>query len=133
MPSLFRQFQEAAEKLGKMDYDDILYLCKEVLERNENIRRVWQRRFSHILIDEFQDVNPVQYEVLKLLAAPPFSIMAVGDDDQSVYGFRGSEPECLKRFKQEFQAEVLLLNQNYRSLKISWKPRAGYQGGEEPI
>ena len=117
LPSLFRQFQEAAEKLGKMDYDDILYLCKEVLERNENIRRVWQRRFSHILIDEFQDVNPVQYEVLKLLAAPPFSIMAVGDDDQSVYGFRGSEPECLKRFKQEFQAEVLLLNQNYRSLK----------------
>lgn len=117
LPSFFRQFQEAAEKLGKMDYDDILYLCKEVLERNENIRRVWQRRFSHILIDEFQDVNPVQYEVLKLLAAPPFSIMAVGDDDQSVYGFRGSEPECLKRFKQEFQAEVLLLNQNYRSLK----------------
>lgn len=74
-------------------------------------------RFSHILIDEFQDVNPVQYEVLKLLAAPPFSIMAVGDDDQSVYGFRGAEPECLKRFKREFQAEVLLLNQNYRSLK----------------
>lgn len=117
LPSLFRQFQEAAEKLGKMDYDDILYLCKEVLEKNENIRRVWQSRFSHILIDEFQDVNPVQYEVLKLLAAPPFSIMAVGDDDQSVYGFRGSEPECLKRFEQEFQAEVLLLNQNYRSLK----------------
>lgn len=117
LPSLFRQFQEAAEKLGKMDYDDILYLCKEVLEKNENIRRVWQSRFSHILIDEFQDVNPVQYEVLKLLAAPPFSIMAVGDDDQSIYGFRGSEPECLKRFEQEFQAEILLLNQNYRSLK----------------
>ena len=68
------------------------------------------------MIDEFQDINPVQYEAVKLLAADPYNIFAVGDDDQAIYGFRGSRPECLKRFQTEFGARQLLLDVNYRSM-----------------
>lgn len=97
------------------DFDDMLCDCKMALAGRRELRKYWQSRFQHILIDEFQDINPVQYETVKLLTKSPYNIFAVGDDDQSIYGFRGSRPECLSRFVNELQAGKILLNINYRS------------------
>lgn len=113
--AICREYALEVKKLGRLDFDDMLYECKTLLEENASVRNYWQNRFRHILIDEFQDINPVQYEAVKLLAAQPYNIFAVGDDDQAIYGFRGSEPECLKRFEAEFHARQLLLDVNYRS------------------
>lgn len=111
-----REYERAVRSTGGLDFDDMLFECKRLLEENPAVRSYWQKRFLHILIDEFQDINPVQYEAVKLLAAEPYNIFAVGDDDQAIYGFRGSEPQCLKRFVSDFGARKLLLDLNYRSL-----------------
>lgn len=108
-------YESSVRRRGVMDFDDMLYLCRKLLMENAELRREWQNRFSHILIDEFQDINPVQYEVIKLLAKEPYNIFAVGDDDQAIYGFRGAEPACLRRFERDFGARRLLLDINYRS------------------
>lgn len=97
-----------------IDFDDMLFACKRLLETDQSFRSSWQRRFRHILIDEFQDCNPVQYEVIKLLSEAPHNIFAVGDDDQSIYGFRGADPDIMRRFADELAARRLLLNLNYR-------------------
>lgn len=112
---IMRDYQEAVQSCGMLDFDDMLCRCRQLLAEDEDFRRRWQERFRHILIDEFQDINPVQYEVIKLLAGTHSDIFAVGDDDQAIYGFRGSEPECLKRFQREYGARRLLLDVNYRS------------------
>lgn len=112
---LLEEYQRAVRSCGKLDFDDMLSECMRMLSEDACLRKEWQGRFDHILIDEFQDINPVQYEVIKLLAGNNCSIFAVGDDDQSIYGFRGSQPECLKRFEREYTAERLLLDINYRS------------------
>lgn len=109
------EYQLAVNTCGKLDFDDMLSRCRQLLLEDERMRRSWQERFRYILIDEFQDINPVQYEVIGLLAGERSHIFAVGDDDQAIYGFRGSEPECLKRFVQEYRAERMLLDVNYRS------------------
>ena len=110
-----REYEQAVKRTGRLDFDDMLYNCKQLLQENDTVRAYWQNRFQYILIDEFQDINPVQYEAVKLLSASPYNIFAVGDDDQAIYGFRGSQPECLKRFQAEFGARQLLLDMNYRS------------------
>lgn len=112
---LFKEYQQAVRVCGKLDFDDMLVECRRFLAENSGMRENWQEHFDHILIDEFQDINPIQYEVVKLLAGKKCSIFAVGDDDQAIYGFRGSEPECLRRFEREYEAEKLLLDVNYRS------------------
>lgn len=112
---ILRDYQEAVQRAGALDFDDMIYECGKLLQEREEVRKRWQKRFSHILIDEFQDCNPMQYETLKLLSGEPHSIFAVGDDDQSIYGFRGACPEILMRFAEEFPAEQILLNINYRS------------------
>lgn len=111
-----RDYEQTVKRTGRLDFDDMLYNCKRLLQEDGAVRSYWQNRFRHILIDEFQDINPVQYEAVKLLAADPYNIFAVGDDDQAIYGFRGSRPECLKRFQTEFGARQLLLDVNYRSM-----------------
>lgn len=117
----FRAVLEAYERQRMqsraIDFDDMVTECRRYLVQDESVRRYWQGRFSHILIDEFQDINPVQYEVIRLLSAPPHNLFAVGDDDQSVYGFRGSGPDCLKRFTEDYQADKICLEINYRSRK----------------
>ena len=110
-----QEYEGAVKKAGRLDFDDMLWDCRKLLKENRRAREYWQKRFRHILIDEFQDINPVQYETVKLLTEKPYNIFAVGDDDQAIYGFRGSEPECLKRFAEEFHARQLLLDVNYRS------------------
>lgn len=115
----FEQILERYERVRReqraLDFDDMVCECRKLLAENQVKRQYWQNRFTHILMDEFQDINPIQYETVKLLAKPPYNLFAVGDDDQAIYGFRGSQPECLKRFAEEFRARRLLLDINYRS------------------
>ena len=114
--AVFGAYDRAVKQTGRIDFDDMLYNCRKLLQENGAVREYWQKRFRHILMDEFQDINPVQYEVVKLLAARPWNLFAVGDDDQSTYGFRGSEPGCMRRFQEEFRARQILLDVNYRSV-----------------
>ena len=112
---IFSGYEQERIKLGKYDYDDLLTDTKRLLREGDEIRQYWQNRFEYVLIDEFQDVNPAQYEVIRLLAPPPKPVFAVGDDDQSIYGFRGSDPDCMKRFAIEYEARQITLGINYRS------------------
>lgn len=112
---IYEEYRLSVKQLGRVDFDDMLYECRDLLAQRESVRTVWQKKFQHILIDEFQDINPIQYEIIKLLAGKTKNIFAVGDDDQSIYGFRGSTPDCMNRFLEDFQAKQLLLNMNYRS------------------
>lgn len=113
--AVMEAYGERVRQEGMIDFDDMLSGCRRLLQENPEAREYWQNRFSHILIDEFQDINPVQYSTVKLLARAPYNIFAVGDDDQAIYGFRGAEPDCLRRFAEEFSARRLLLDINYRS------------------
>ncbi len=108
-------YAKAVREAEAVDFDDMLFECRRMLEENPQVRRSWQARFRHILIDEFQDCNPVQYDVIRLLSAEPYHIFAVGDDDQSIYGFRGADPDILRQFTEDYQAKRLLLDVNYRS------------------
>lgn len=112
---IFSGYERERIKRGKYDYDDLLTDTKNLLSEGEEIRRYWQNRFKYVLIDEFQDVNPAQYEVIRLLAPPPGAVFAVGDDDQSIYGFRGADPDCMRRFAEEYNAKQITLGVNYRS------------------
>ena len=112
---IYGEYQQNIIRENRLDFDDMLYRCKQILTEDERIRKYWQNRFQHILIDEFQDINPVQYEIVKLLARAPYNLFFVGDDDQAIYGFRGSSPECMRRFEEEFHAKQLILDVNYRS------------------
>lgn len=114
-PAILDRYEAARGRMGAVDFDDMVCECRRMLSEQPRKRQYWQNRFDHILMDEFQDINPVQYETVKLLAKPPCNLFAVGDDDQAIYGFRGAQPECLKRFAEEFGARQLLLNINYRS------------------
>ncbi|WP_026693466.1 ATP-dependent helicase [Peribacillus kribbensis] len=113
---LYRKYEEYKELHHKYDFDDMLIGCYSLLKENPGILEFYQNRFSYFLIDEFQDVNKVQYELIKLLAGPKNHICAVGDDDQAIYSFRGSEPEYILRFEEDFpDARIVKLMNNYRS------------------
>ena len=115
---MLKDYQRECRMEQKMDFDDMLAYCKELLAENDAIRREWQDRFSYILVDEFQDINQVQYEVLRLLAGRTYNLFAVGDDDQAIYGFRGSDPMFMKRFQTDMpDCRVLRLTDNYRSCR----------------
>ena len=87
--------------------------------KRPEILQGWQKRFQYILIDEFQDINRVQYEVIRMLAAPRYNLFVVGDDDQSIYGFRGAKPELMLYMKQEFPSlRTISLTVNYRSTEF---------------
>lgn len=114
-PAVFQEYERVRKKSGSIDFDDMVYECRELLQKNSNIREYWNGRFSHILMDEFQDINPMQYQVIKLISGTSMQLFAVGDDDQSIYGFRGSRPACMQQFAEEFHAKKVLLAINYRS------------------
>lgn len=101
-----------------LDFDDMLVMCYELLKERKDILSAWQKKYQYILIDEFQDINKVQYDVIKLIASPNNNIFAVGDDDQSIYGFRGAKPEIMLNFEKDFvNAKRVLLDTNYRSVE----------------
>lgn len=112
---VFREYENRRRDLGKLDFDDMLGDCSRLLTDNPKLLSYWQERFSHILIDEFQDINPAQYHVIKLLAPAPAPVFAVGDDDQSIYGFRGADPNCMKLYVRDYDPKQIILNVNYRS------------------
>ncbi|NMG44343.1 AAA family ATPase [Aromatoleum toluvorans] len=117
---LFAEYEAQCQRESVVDFAELLLRTYELLERNEPIRRHYQRRFRHILVDEFQDTNRLQYRWLKLLADDGAEgaacLFCVGDDDQSIYRFRGAEVGNMRDFEREFQvANVIRLEQNYRS------------------
>ena len=117
---LYAEYEAQCQREGVVDFPELLLRTYELLERNEPIRRHYQSRFRHILVDEFQDTNRLQYLWLKLLASKGedggASLFCVGDDDQSIYRFRGAEIGNMRDFEREFRVEeVIRLEQNYRS------------------
>ncbi len=115
---LYEQYNKSVYLAGKLDFDDMVLRCKQLLEQNPDILNKWQKRFSYVLVDEFQDSNKLQYEVIKLLSLPENNLFVVGDDDQSIYGFRGASPNIMQQFEKEYpKAKRIVLNKNYRSRK----------------
>ncbi len=113
---LYAKYEAKRKSLRKLDFDDMLTVCKELFERHPEVLAQWQTKFKYILIDEFQDINRVQYDVIRMLALPENNLFAVGDDDQAIYGFRGADSEFMFRFSTDYpQAKRILLNVNYRS------------------
>lgn len=112
---IFREYERRKGQLHKLDFDDMMIYCYELLKERSDILQVLQKKYRYILVDEFQDINKIQYEITKLLAQPENHLFIVGDDDQSIYGFRGSRPEIMLHFKEEFpNATEILLDTNYR-------------------
>jgi DNA helicase-2/ATP-dependent DNA helicase PcrA len=113
---LYEAYETQCQKEGVVDFAELLLRCYELLERNEPLRRHYQERFRHILVDEFQDTNKLQYRWLKLLAGEGAALFCVGDDDQSIYAFRGADVGNMRDFEREFKVTNLIrLEQNYRS------------------
>ena len=113
---IFKLYESQRKKMRKVDFDDMLVLCYNLFRTRPDILELWQKKFKFILVDEFQDVNRVQYDVLKMLAAPENNLFVVGDDDQSIYEFRGAKPEIMLGFEKDFpDTKKILLDVNYRS------------------
>ena len=113
---VMRLYQERLQAFQAVDFDDLIKLPLVLLQRDAEARAKWQEQFHHILVDEYQDTNTVQYELLKKLVGPRALFTAVGDDDQSIYGWRGATIDNLKRLPQEYpHLKVITLEQNYRS------------------
>lgn len=116
---LFAQIYEGYERRLReenlIDFDDMLVFCYELLKERKDICALWQQKFQHILIDEFQDINKVQYEIVRMLAGKGEHLFIVGDDDQSIYRFRGAKPEIMLGFEKDYPgAKKVILNTNYR-------------------
>ncbi len=113
---VYNAYNLELKKDGKMDFDDILRECYLLLCENHTILEQWRELYKYILIDEFQDINRIQMNIIELLASPLNNIFVVGDDDQSIYGFRGARPEIMIEFKDYYpEAELIVLDVNYRS------------------
>jgi len=116
MAELYEAYDAQCQREGVADFPELLLRSYELLYRNEPLRQHYQDRFKHILIDEFQDTNTLQYRWLKLFAGPHTALFAVGDDDQSIYAFRGANTANMAEFEREFaHGNVIKLEQNYRS------------------
>ena len=113
---LYEAYEAQCQREGVVDFAELLLRCYELLDRNEPLRRHYQDRFRHILVDEFQDTNKLQYRWLKLLAGEGAALFCVGDDDQSIYAFRGADVGNMRDFEREFKVQNMIrLEQNYRS------------------
>jgi DNA helicase-2/ATP-dependent DNA helicase PcrA len=113
---VYERYQAILEENNGLDFDDLLMRTVFLFRENEEVLTKYQRRYTHILVDEWQDTNTAQYELVRLLSAAHSSIFVVGDEDQSIYGFRGADYRNIARFRQDFpEVRVILLEQNYRS------------------
>lgn len=116
MQKIYLAYEEACERAGLVDFNEMLLRVLELFRDNDDLRGHYQRRFRHILVDEFQDTNAIQYAWLRLLADEHNAVTIVGDDDQSIYGWRGAKIENIHRFSRDFpDTRVIRLEQNYRS------------------
>ena len=115
---LLKEYKTYQQEYRQMDFDDIMLFCHRLLQEEPETLAWWQEQFQYILVDEFQDISPIQYEIVKMLAAPERNLFIVGDDDQSIYGFRGASPDSMQRFRQDYpDAAQILLDRNYRCHK----------------
>jgi DNA helicase-2/ATP-dependent DNA helicase PcrA len=113
---LYAEYETQCNREGVVDFAELLLRCYELLNRNEPLRKHYQERFRYILVDEFQDTNRLQYSWLQLLAGGGAKVFAVGDDDQSIYGFRGAEVGNMRDFERDYAGQnIIRLEQNYRS------------------
>ena len=116
MLEIYRLYQELCERAGVVDFAELLLRVLELIRDNDDIREHYQRRFAHILVDEFQDTNAIQYAWIRLMAGADTPVFVVGDDDQSIYGWRGARIENIHHFERDFaNTRVIRLEQNYRS------------------
>lgn len=112
---IYKEYEARLRKSRLIDFDDMLLYTYELFDQRKDILASWQKKFKYILIDEFQDINRIQYEIMKMLAYPQNNMFIVGDDDQSIYRFRGSRPEIMLNFEKDFPgAKRILLDVNYR-------------------
>lgn len=113
---IYMAYDNELKRSRLIDFDDMLLYCYELLSARKDILARWQERYKYILIDEFQDINKIQYDVIKMLALPENNLFIVGDDDQSIYGFRGSKPEIMLNFEKDYPGtKKVILDVNYRS------------------
>lgn len=116
MRGIYEAYEAACARTGVIDFAELLLRALDLWRDNAGLLEHYQRRFRHILVDEFQDTNAVQYAWLRFLAKGGESLMVVGDDDQSIYGWRGAKIENIQQFDSDFaDAEIIRLEQNYRS------------------
>ncbi len=112
---LRQAYEQCCRKRWLLDFDDILIYCHRLLTEDSGLRDRWENRFRYILIDEFQDINDVQYQIIKLLSANYENLFVVGDDDQAIYSFRGADPSYMHRFLEDYpKSRQVNLNINYR-------------------
>ncbi|MCH2456195.1 MAG: UvrD-helicase domain-containing protein, partial [Idiomarina sp.] len=116
LKEIYQLYQESCDRAGLVDFAELLLRAHELLRNNRIVREHYQNRFRHILVDEFQDTNSIQYAWVRLLAGAQNSVTIVGDDDQSIYGWRGAKVENIHQFLEDFAgAQTIRLEQNYRS------------------
>lgn len=114
--NIYRNYERHRKELKKIDFDDMLVLCYELFRSRPDVLAQWQKKFRYVLIDEFQDINRIQYDVIRMLAQPENNLFVVGDDDQAIYGFRGADSELMLGFGKDYpNAKQILLGMNYRS------------------
>ena len=112
---IYDAYQKKLQANNAVDFDDLLLLALRLLQENPAVREKYQRKFDYLMVDEYQDTNPIQNDIIMLLAEPRNNLFCVGDDDQSIYGFRGAEPSIMLQFPKEFEhAKVIQLPLNYR-------------------
>jgi DNA helicase-2/ATP-dependent DNA helicase PcrA len=113
---IYQDYDNRLRRSNLIDFDDMLVYCYELLKERADILGAWQRKYRYILVDEFQDINQLQYDIVRLLAAPEDNLFIVGDDDQSIYRFRGARPRIMLNFEKDYpQAKRVVLDTNFRS------------------
>lgn len=114
--SVYQRYQQRLSRENLIDFDDMLVYCYQLFLQRPDILAQWQKHYRYILVDEFQDINKLQYQVVRMLAEPRQNLFIVGDDDQSIYRFRGAKPEIMLNFQKDYPgAAVMLLDENFRS------------------
>ena len=112
---IYQGYRGACQSRRKLDFDDMILYCYELFTQRKDILAAWQKKFQYILVDEFQDINQLQYDIVRMLAQPQNNLFIVGDDDQSIYHFRGARPEIMLNFNRDYpEVETVTLNVNYR-------------------
>ena len=101
----YKSYEDYKSQTGSYDFDDMLIGCYSFFKNNPDVLAKYQKRFDYFLIDEFQDINKVQYELIQLLSARTKNVCVVGDDDQAIYSFRGSDPSFILHFEQDFPGQ----------------------------
>ncbi|MCI8599161.1 MAG: ATP-dependent helicase [Lachnospiraceae bacterium] len=113
---IYQDFDNQMQRSNLIDFDDMLVYCYELIKERPDILGAWQRKYKYILVDEFQDINQLQYDIVRMLAAPEDNLFIVGDDDQSIYRFRGAKPQIMLNFEKDYpKAERVVMDMNFRS------------------